>query len=234
MDIIISSCKKDTEIYKSYALSDSNIKVVGVAHTNDETVQQFLDKNPDLLILDTTIDSINSIYILSKLSIYDNEIGHKVILMTDERQSLLFDNTQLLCVLEKPITQEKILGSLYKIKPSQQPILTPQDVKKLLLNLKIDLYSNGVHYLIEAIIMAAENHRLLQNLQEIYEKIGLKHNLPYEKIKWSIRSTIDTINKYTDAELLSSVFKYYDEARALTPKYFIKLALYSFDIDADD
>ena len=234
MDIVISSCKKDTELYKSYALSDNNINVVGIANTNDETVQQFLDKNPDLLILDTTVDSINALYILSKLSLYDNDIGHKVILITDERQALLFDSTQLSCVLEKPIKQEKILGALYRIKPAQQPILTPQDVKKLLLNLKIDLYSNGVHYLIEAIIMAAENHRLLQNLQEIYEKIGLKHNLPYEKIKWSIRSTIDTINKYTDAELLSSVFKYYDEARALTPKYFIKLALYSFDIDADE
>ncbi|MBQ3408979.1 MAG: hypothetical protein IJH12_07250 [Clostridia bacterium] len=234
MDIMISSCKKDTEIYKSYALSDSNINVVGIAHTNDETIQQFLENNPDLLILDTTVDSINVLYVLSKLSIYSNNIGHKVILITEERHALLFDSTQLLGVLEKPITQEKILGALYKIKPVQQKILTPQDVKKLLLNLKIDLYSNGVHYLIEAIIMAAENHRLLQNLQEIYEKIGLKHNLPYEKIKWSIRSTIDTINKYTDAGLLSSVFKYYDEARALTPKYFIKLALYSFDIDADE
>ena len=39
-----------------------------ITNTNDETVQQFLDKNPDLLILDTTVDSINALYILSKLS----------------------------------------------------------------------------------------------------------------------------------------------------------------------
>lgn len=234
MDIIISGCEKDTNIYKDFAKYDKNANVVATTYTNEETIQQFLEKNPDLLILDTTTHNINALYVLSQLSNYDKEVGHKVVLITDSSQFSIVNVNQFLCVLDKPITQEKILGSLYKIKPAQQPKLTPNDVKKLFLNLKIELYSNGIHYLIEAIIMAAENHRLLQNLQEIYEKIGIKHDIPYDKVKWSIRSAVDTINKYADLDLFNSVFKYYDDTRALTPKYFIRLVLYYFDIDADE
>lgn len=234
MDIIISSCKKDTELIKEYATFDKNVNVVATATTNEEIIQQFLEKNPDLLILDTTTPNINSLYVLSQLATYDSDIGHKVVLITISNQFQVVDANKFLCVIDKPINKEKILGSLYKIKPAQQPKLIPNDVKKLFLNLKIELYSNGIHYLIEAIIMAAENHRLLQNLQEIYEKIGLKHDIPYDKVKWSIRSAVDTINKYADLDVFNSVFKYYDDTRALTPKYFIRLVLYYFDIDADE
>ncbi len=234
MDVMISSCKKDTNLIKEYAVLDSNVNVVCTSSTNEGTIQHFLEFNPDLLILDTTTPNINTIYVLSQLATYDSEIGHKVVLITDLNQFQIVDTSKFLSVINKPITQEKILGSLYKIKPAQQVKLTPNDVKKLFLNLKIELYSNGIHYLIEAIIMAAENHRLLQNLQEIYEKIGMKHDIPYDKVKWSIRSAVDTINKYADLDVFNSFFKYYDDTRALTPKYFIRLVLYYFDIDADE
>ena len=234
MDIIISSCEKSTILYKNFVTYDKNANVVATTYTNEETIQQFLEKNPDLLILDTTTHNINALYVLAQLSNYDKGIGNKVVLITNPAQYSLIDTNSFLCVLEKPITQEKILKSLYKIKTVQKPKLTPNDVKKLFLNLKIELYSNGIHYLIEAIIMAAEKHRLLQNLQEIYEKIGIKHSIPYDKIKWSIRSAVDTINKYADLNLFNSVFKYYDDTRAITPKYFIRLVLYYFDIDADE
>lgn len=234
MDIIISGCEKDTNFYESLASYDENINVVGITHTNDETIQQFLEKNPDLLLLDTTADSLNLLYILPKLSKYNADICKKVILIIDDDSHQIVDHSQFLSIVQKPITQDVFMNSIYKIYSKQPNKITIQDVKKLLLNLKIDLYSNGVHYLIEAIILAAENHRLLQNVQEIYERIGLKHNISYDKVKWSIRSTVDTINRYADKDLLASIFRYYDETRALTPKYFIKLALYSFDIDADE
>jgi len=234
MDIIISGCEKDTNQYKELANYDKSLNVVGITHTNDETIQQFLEKNPDLLLLDTTSDNINILYILKKLTKYNTEICKKVILIIDDDPYPIVDHSQFLDIVQKPITQDIFMKSIYKIYTKQPNKITIQDVKKLLLNLKIDLYSNGVHYLIEAIILAAENHRLLQNVQEIYEKIGIKHNISYDKVKWSIRSTVDTINRYADKNLLASIFRYYDETRALTPKYFIKLALYSFDIDADE
>ncbi len=234
MDIIISSCKKDTDLIRNYAAFDKDINVVCTANTSKQTIQFFLEYNPDLLVLDTTTQNINALYVLSQLATYDSDIGHKVVLITDSNQIEIIDQNKFLRVIDKPITQDKVLGSLYKIKPAYQPKLTPKDVKKLFLNLKIELYSNGIRYLIEAIIMAAENHRLLQNLQEIYEKIGLKHEIPYDKVKWSIRSAVDTINKYADLDVFNSVFKYYDDTRALTPKYFIRLVLYYFDIDADE
>ena len=234
MNIIISGCEKDTNLYKNLSKNDDNIDIVGIIHTADETVRQFLEKNPDLLILDAMTDNLNILYILSTLYKYNAEICKKVILIVDESTYKLIDYSKFLCVIQKPITQEAFIKSIYKLYSKQPNKITVQEVKKLLLNLKIDLYSNGVHYLIEAIILAAQNHRLLQNVQEIYEKIGLKHNISYDTVKWSIRSTIDTINRYVDKAQLASTFKYYDETRALTPKYFIKLVLYSFDIDADD
>ena len=234
MDIIISGCEKDTNIYKNFIEVDKHIRIAGVTHTTSSTIEMFLEKNPDLLLLDATTDNLNVLYILSELYKYNDEICKKVILIAENNSYKIIDYSKFLSVIQKPVLQENLSKSIYKIYSKQQNKITVQDVKKLLLNLKIELYSNGIHYLIEAIILAAQNHRLLQNVQEIYEKIGLKHNISYGKVKWSIRSAIDTINRYVDKKVLASTFKYYDETRALTPKYFIKLALYSFDIDADE
>lgn len=234
MNIIISGCEEDTKIYKKIIGTDANLSISGTATTNEETIQQFIDKNPDLLIIDTSALNINSLYILSKLMAYDNKMGQRIMLIIDPALLSVIDESTFSGIIEKPVTPEKILDSIYKIKPVNQPVITKQDIKKLLLTLKIDLYSNGIHFIIEAILLAAENHKLLQNLQEIYERIGNLHNVPYDKIKWSIRSSIDTINKYADTDTFKSVLKYYDETRPLTPKYFIKLVLYYFDIDSDE
>ena len=234
MDIIISGCEKDANFYKNFAHYDKNINIVSIANTSGKTIQEFQSKNPDLLLVDTTTANLNILYILSKLSKYNNEICKKVILIVDDSSYQIIEYSKFLGIIQKPITQEKLTKSIYNIYSRKTDIITVQNVKKLLLNLKIELYSTGIHYLIEAIILAAHNHKLLQNVQEIYENIGLKYNVSYGKVKWSIRSTIDTINRYVDKNLLATTFKYYDESRALTPKYFIKLALYYFDIDADE
>lgn len=110
-------------------------------------------------------------------------------------------------------------------------LISKQDIKKLFLKLNIELYSTGIKYLIEAILIASRDNSLLQNLQDIYEIIGQEYNVDSKKIKWSIRSSLDTINKYSNSEVFKSVFKYFDDTRALTPKYFIKLVLYYFDMD---
>lgn len=234
MNIMISGCREDISLCRNYINFYEDINVVGLTSTNEKTIEKYYEKNPDVLLIDTTSDNLNSLYVISKLSEYDNEIMNKVILVIDPNQYNLFNSNQIPRIIQKPITPAKVYDSLINIQTKSSSQITAQDVKKILLKLKIDLYSKGVYYLIEAILMAAEKQTLLQNLQDIYEVIGKKNNIPYEKVKWSIRSTIDTINRYTDTQVLKSVFKYYDENRVLTPKYFIKLVLYLFDIDTNE
>lgn len=234
MNVMISGCERDNKVYSDFLTFDNNINIESITSTEKSTLDQYLEKKPDILILDLTAKNLNSLYILSELSVSSPAINKKIILITDNYSANFINRSQFSDVLSKPITKETLLNSIYKVSSTKTKTITVQDVKKLFLNLKIDLYSTGIHYLIEAVLIAAQEHRLLQNLQDIYEMIGQKHNIGFEKVKWSIRSTIETINKYADAELFSTVFKYYDDTRTLTPKYFIKLVLYYFDIDADE
>ena len=139
MNIIISGCEKDTSLYEHLVKNDNNVNIVSIVHTADATIHEFLEKNPDLLILDATTNNLNILCILSTLSNYNTEICKKVILIVDEISYKLIEYSKFLSVIQKPITQETLIKSIYKIY-SKQPIkITVQDVKKLLLNLKIDL-----------------------------------------------------------------------------------------------
>ncbi|MBP3708365.1 MAG: hypothetical protein J6J36_07215 [Clostridia bacterium] len=234
MNIMISCCEKDSKAYSNLLAFDSNINVESTTSTEKSTLQQFFEKKPDILILDLTNKNLNALYVLSKLSEKSTDSYKKVILIADDSCSNFINQSNFADVLSKPITTQKLIGSLYKNPLPISKTITEQDVKKLLLRLKIDLYSTGIHFLIRAILMAAENHKLLQNLQDIYEKIGKERNISYEKVKWSVRSSVETINKYSNPDTFKTIFKYYDDTRSLTPKYFIKLVLYYFDIDADE
>lgn len=230
MNIMISSSEKDSKVYSNLLAFDSNIKIGSTTSTEKSTLQQFYEKKPDILIMDLTNKNFNALYVLSKLAEKSTDAYKKIILITDDSSSNFINQSNFADVLSKPITTQKLICSLYKNPLPISKTITEQDVKKLLLSLKIDLYSTGIQFLIRAILMAAENYKLLQNLQDIYEMIGKEQNISYEKVKWSIRSSTETINKYANPELFKSIFKYYDDTRSLTPKYFIKLVLYYFDI----
>ena len=234
MNVMISSCKKNNAIYKDFLSLDSDLCIEDIATTESPSIEQYSEKKPDVFILDLTAENKNALYVLTQLSVSQDLSKEKIILIVDDNLKNIINHSQFSDVILTPITREKLLSSIHRIATKNSCPITSQNVKKLFLNLKIDLYSVGIDYLIDAILIAANNHSLLQNLQDIYVILGQKNNVSYDKIKWSIRSTIETIKKYEDSALFKSFFKYYDDTRTLTPKYFIRLVLYYFDIDADE
>lgn len=233
INIMISGCEKDNRIYSNLLSFDKNLNIESTTSTEKSTLQHYFEKKPDILILDISASNLNSFNILSKISKSGEGTRKNIIAITDDSSYNIFNHSQFLGVISKPVTEQKLLSNIYNYSSSKPNSITTQEIQKLLLKLKIDLYSIGIQYLIDSILIASKNHQLLQNLQDIYEIIGSDYNISPEKIKWSIRNTVNIINKYVDSSTFRSIFKYYDDSRNLTPKYFIKLVLYYFEIDTD-
>lgn len=98
-------------------------------------------------------------------------------------------------------------------------------MKELLLELKFNLYSSGTIYLIDAINIAYERPFILRNIKDLYIKISKKYNISSSKIKWSIRNSIDTMNKYISLDLMHSIFHTCDTNFKITPKYFLTMMI---------
>ena len=103
-----------------------------------------------------------------------------------------------------------------------------EKIKKLLLELKFDIYSKGTYYLIEAIILAVNNPDLIVVLNELYKKIANKYNKNSTQIRRSIIGSIDVMNNHISSEQLHSFFHIYNNEK-VSPKYFFTVVIEYFN-----
>ena len=102
--------------------------------------------------------------------------------------------------------------------------LSDKKLRKFLFTLNFNIYSYGTKYLIDAINIAYQKPYLLNKLKDIYSIISIKYSISEKSVKWSIRNSIETMNRNTSKEEIN---KKLDTSgyRKITPKYFIPLVI---------
>ena len=106
--------------------------------------------------------------------------------------------------------------------------LSDKKLRKYLYDFNFDVYSNGTVYLIDAIQIAYNKPHLLKTMKDIYSIISTKYSVSENTVKWSIRNSIETMNRNTSTKDLKIKLHapYY---RKITPKCFIPLVISHFD-----
>jgi hypothetical protein len=111
-------------------------------------------------------------------------------------------------------------------------IYTPEkklDIRKLklLLNqLGFNPVSNGTLYIIEELEFFYNNGILeIKNLNEAYIISARLHHIDIKKIQWNVESSLMTMNKYANTNLLKNIFYWYDNYKSITPKFFFNTML---------
>ena len=132
-------------------------------------------------------------------------------------------------IVPKPIKIEDMLETIKEITISNG--ISEKKLRKLFLDLKFNLFSQGTIYLLDAINIAYNNPFMLYNMKDIYNDLGNMYNVNPNKIKWSIRNSIETMNRTVSSQKLISIFPAYDTYIKITPKYFISLILEYFLYD---
>ena len=107
--------------------------------------------------------------------------------------------------------------------------LSDKKLRKFLFTLNFNVYSDGTTYLIDAINIAYQNPYLLSKIKDIYSIISIKYSISEESVKWSIRNSIEAMNRNTSNKEINKILSI-NRYRKVTPKYFIPLVISHFEL----
>ena len=204
-----------------FLTKDKDINVISRTLDGKSTVQEYLIKKPDVLLLDLELPLLNGLEVIDNLSLDINERKkcNIVILTGSDRLRLIMSNTsKVYKIIAKPYNLDDVLSTIKEIGsiPSE---LDRKEIKDLLYELKFNMYSKGSRYIADAIQLAYKDIDLLSNVSSLYKLVALQNDEKDNKIQRSIRSSIDTMNSHISKEQLRSFFHIYDND-IITPKYF--------------
>lgn len=212
-----------------FLTKDKDIEIISRTLDGVSTVEQYLEKKPDVLVLDLNLPGLNGIDVIDNLSLDSSEKNKCNIIIvsgyTDLRISL-FNTSKIYRIMPKPVDYDSLKETIKEIGETSE-ILTQKEIKALLFDFKFNIYSKGARYITDAIQLAYKDINLLSNITELYKLIAIMNDEKVNKIQRSIRSSIDTMNSHITKECLRSFFHVYNND-TITPKYFFTIVVDHF------
>ena len=216
-----------------FLTNDENIKVVSCTLDGEETIKDYFDLKPDVLLLDLNMPKINGLDVINTIG-KDTEERSKcnIIVVSGSSEYLykLYNTAQVYRVIHKPVDLDYVLKTIKEI-PLKNTGIDQKRLKELLAELRLSIFSTRVQQLITAINLAYEKPFLLNNIKDLYVEVAKIYNVSPKTIKWSIRTSIDTLNRSVSIDALCSVFSLKFRPETVTPKYFITLIVEYFRQD---
>lgn len=219
--------------YQNFLSKDKTIEIVGYAQDGNEAIKMYKDKKPDLLILDLKIPKKDGLEVLEELLEYEKLKPKCNVIVASGKPDIamqLLNMRKVFMKLNKPINFD-ILKQTIKDFQREQIIDTfsKEKCQELLSELNVNPISNKGRLLTEAIQSCFCDYTLLDNMELLYSTLGYRYSCSPQKIKSSLRSTINNVNRNTNYETLSSIFKteIVDPTFGIAPKHFINGLIYS-------
>ncbi len=216
-----------------FLTNDENIKVVYYTFDGKQALEKYLEIQPDVLLLDLNLPKMSGIEVINELSSYSEERKKCNIIVASgnvELLSTLYNTEKVYRVIRKPFELNSLL-QIIKEMPLKNNEIDQKELKELLTSLRFKVYSRNVSYLITAINIAYNQTFLLNNIKDLYSVVASEYNLSPTKIKWSIRNSIDGLNRSTTIDELCSIFSLKYKPDNITPKLFITLIVEYFRQD---
>ena len=216
-----------------FLTNDENIKVVSCTLDGEETIKDYFDLKPDVLLLDLNMPKINGLDVINTIGKYTEERSKcNIIVVSGSSEYLykLYNTAQVYRVIHKPVDLDYVLKTIKEI-PLKNTGIDQKRLKELLAELRLSIFSTRVQQLITAINLAYEKPFLLNNIKDLYVEVAIIYNVSPKTIKWSIRTSIDTLNRSVSIDTLCSVFSLKFRPETVTPKYFITLIVEYFRQD---
>lgn len=91
--------------------------------------------------------------------------------------------------------------------------------------LGFNVSSKETKFIIFSILYLYENNIDECNFDEILEILSQKYNMAEKNIKWNIENSLKAMKRYSNSELLHTIFTKYD-GRSLNARYIIILAVF--------
>jgi two-component system response regulator (stage 0 sporulation protein A) len=229
--IVVDDNRNLCNLLKTYIEAQDDLSIVGVAHDGLEAMELIQTQQPDLIILDLVMPSLDGLGVLERLNARTTTTRPKVIMLTAFGQESLTHQAMTLGVdyfILKPFDLD-ILGKriraltqdLPATAPTQysttSPIVTTggsklnlfSEVTNVMHKIGIPAHVKGYQYIREAILMVVEDVSLLGAVtKELYPNVAKKYDTASSRVERGIRHAIELAWERGHTETLKQIFGY--------------------------
>ena len=142
-----------------FLTNDKDIKVISCAYDGEETIREYFKLQPDVLLLDLDMPKINGLDIINTIGRFTEERKKcNIIVVSGSTEHLykLYNTAQVFRVIPKPADLDYILTTIKEI-PVKTKELNQKELKEILAELRLNIFSSRVQQLITAISLAYEH-----------------------------------------------------------------------------
>ncbi|NMA68237.1 MAG: sporulation transcription factor Spo0A [Desulfitobacterium sp.] len=219
------------QMLEDFLHSQEDLEVVGVAYNGLEAWEMVQGQEPDLLIIDLVMPSLDGLGVIEKINSQTTGIRPKIIMLTAFGQESLTHQAMVLGVdyfILKPFDLE-ILGK--RIRSLTQDINTVSsspmssttnavtnagttinlgaEVTNMMHQIGIPAHVKGYQYIRDAILMVVEDVSFLGAVtKELYPAIAKKYNTAPSRVERGIRHAIELAWERGHIETLKRIFGY--------------------------
>lgn len=219
--------------YQDLLSKDETIEIVGYTMNGNDTIRMYIEKQPDLLLLDLNIPKKNGLEIIYELQqLEDTKANCNIIIISGEHALLrkLFYTRKIFMVLPKPVNSSILLSTIKDFQKTQFiNLFSEEKCQMIFKRLNINPISKKGRILTQAIETCYSDYNFLDNMELLYFTLGAKNSCSPQKIKSSLRATADNVSANIDYHTLTTIFptEIIDEVKGITPKSFINGMVYS-------
>ncbi len=231
ISLLIADDNKDFDINLFNSIKEHNdrIRIAGISVDGLDTYKKIKLLKPDVVLLDIEMPILDGFQVIDKLAVEKINIP-KIILITAHSEALASYNSSsfIYGVLLKPINYHSLNMTLDSIISEKYSDKLNNAIIYVLSNFDFNIKSKGYKYLIACIRACIDYPYLINNLEKkLYPYISKKFiDTTPSKIKWAVEKSINSMNRYTNKEILE---KFFPNSKKLSPKYFIERIILKID-----
>lgn len=218
------------QMLQDFLHSQEDLQVVGIAYNGVEAWEQIQSQEPDLVIIDLVMPSLDGLGVLERINARASASRPKIIMLTAFGQESLTHQAMVLGVdyfILKPFDLE-ILGKRIRsltqdsqavpamMSSSVSPVTNAgsrvnlgAEVTSMMHQIGIPAHVKGYQYIRDAILMVVEDVSLLGAVtKELYPAIAKKYDTAPSRVERGIRHAIELAWERGHTETLKRIFGY--------------------------
>ncbi len=221
--IIAEDNLNQAKIFNDF-LANAGLNVVALTTTGEETIEEYINKQPDVLFLDLEMPNTNGLEVLKFLK--DKSYKKNIVITSHSKVlvSNLHDFSNVYWLMPKPFSYSKAIEVAKEIACTHDEIYIKSLIKNILSKLNFNLSSYGTLNFIDLIFIQYQRLPSKFSLKQLYSilsnQIGFTSAV---QIKWSIENSLSSAKKYMNKEVLYSIFNDYNDSFTLTQSYLLYL-----------
>ncbi len=217
-------------VTREYLKTSEKLDVVGCAYDGVETLNMIKMTQPDMVLLDLVMPSMDGIGVLEKLQEMDESIRPKVIIVSSAANEKIASKVMALGAkyyMIKPVDYERLIDRIEMFVSDPNPyeetrqrtqyemLLNgrPKDmetmVTEVIHEIGIPAHIKGYQYLRHAIMMVVEDLDIINSItKDLYPTVAKDFNTTPSRVERAIRHAIEVAWDRGDTEVLNSIFGY--------------------------